>query len=97
VTTETDSREALRRFAKQPDDFDIVVTDQAMPKLYGMKFAEEILKLRPGFPIILISGFADSMTMEIVQDRGITDFLMKPLVGYELVQAIRHALDRPSA
>lgn len=97
VTTETDSREALRRFSNQPDDFDIVVTDQAMPKLYGLKLAEEILKLRPGFPIILISGFADSMTLESVQDRGISDFLMKPLVGYELVKAIRHALDTTPA
>jgi PAS domain S-box-containing protein len=93
VTTETDSREALRRFSRQPDDFDIVVTDQAMPKLYGIKLAEEILKIRPGFPVILISGFADSMTLESVQDKGIRDFLMKPLVGHELAQAIRHALD----
>jgi PAS domain S-box-containing protein len=96
VTTETDSREALRRFAKRPDDFDIVVTDQAMPKLYGIKLAEKIFKIRPGFPVILISGFADSVTLESVQDKGICDFLMKPLVGYELAQAIRHALDSPS-
>ncbi|MBT3305517.1 MAG: PAS domain S-box protein [Alphaproteobacteria bacterium] len=97
VTTENNSREALRRFAKQPDDFDIVVTDQAMPNMYGIELAEEIFKLRPGFPVILISGFADTLTLESVQDRGILDFLLKPLVGHELAQAIRQALDTPGA
>ncbi|NQV83077.1 MAG: PAS domain S-box protein [Rhodospirillales bacterium] len=97
VTTENDSREALQRFTKQPDDFDILVTDQAMPNMYGIDLAEEIFKLRPGFPVILISGFADTMTLESVQDRGIRDFLLKPLVGHELAQAIRQALDtRPT-
>ena len=93
MTTETDSLEALERFRAQPDDFDLVITDQAMPKLYGVKLAEEILKIRPGIPIILISGFANSITLESVQEKGIRDFIMKPLAGPELAQAIRHALD----
>ena len=93
VTTKTDSREALKLFQKKPQEFDLVVTDQAMPKLYGVKLAEEILKVRPGLPIILISGFADTITLESVREMGIRDFIMKPLVGYELAQAIRHALD----
>jgi CheY-like chemotaxis protein len=93
VTTETDSLEALERFRDRPDDFDLVITDQAMPKLYGVKLAEEILKIRPGIPIILISGFADSITLESVQEKGIRDYIMKPLSGPELAQAIRHALD----
>ncbi len=97
VTTKTDSREALKLFQKKPQDFDLVVTDQAMPKLYGVKLAEEILKVRPGLPIILISGFADTITLESVKEIGIRDFIMKPLVGYELAQAIRHALDGDSA
>lgn len=96
VTTKTDSREALKLFQKKPQEFDLVVTDQAMPKLYGVKLAEEILKVRPGLPIILISGFADTITLESVQEMGIRDFIMKPLVGYELAQAIRHALDGAS-
>ena len=97
VTMETDSQEALERFRDRPEDFDLVVTDQAMPKLYGVKLAEEILKIRPGIPIILISGFADSITLESVQEKGIRDYIMKPLAGPELAQAIRHALDAPAA
>jgi len=97
VTTETDSQEALERFRNGPEDFDLVITDQAMPRLYGLKLAEEILKIRPGFPIILISGFADSITLESVQEKGIRDYIMKPLVGPELAQAIRHALDAPAS
>ncbi|MDA1091159.1 MAG: PAS domain S-box protein [Proteobacteria bacterium] len=96
VTTETDSEEALQLFRNQPEGFDLVVTDQAMPKLYGVKLAEEILKVRPGIPIILISGFADTITLESLRERGIRDYIMKPLVGPELAQAIRLALDGPA-
>lgn len=95
VTTETDSQEALQVFQDRPEGFDIVITDQAMPKLYGVKLAEEILKVRPGIPIILISGFADTITLESVQEMGIRDYIMKPLVGPELAQAVRLALDSP--
>ncbi|NQU61640.1 MAG: PAS domain S-box protein [Rhodospirillales bacterium] len=93
VTTDTDSQNALEMFKKRPKDFDLVVTDQAMPKLYGVKLAEEILKIRADIPIILISGFADTITTESVQKMGISDFVMKPLVGRELGRAIRQALD----
>ncbi len=97
VTTKTDSREALTLFRKKSEDFDLVITDQAMPKLYGVKLAEEILKIRSDIPIILISGFADTITLESVQEIGIRDFVMKPLVGHELAQAIRQALDGETA
>jgi len=93
VTADTDSQNALNTFKKRPKDFDLVVTDQAMPKLYGVKLAEEILKIRADIPIILISGFADTITAESVKKMGISEFVMKPLVGYELGRAIRQALD----
>ena len=93
VTTRTDSRKALELFRKRSKDFDLVITDQAMPKLYGIKLAEEILKIRSDIPIILISGFADTLTLESVQEIGIRDFVMKPLVGHELAQSIRQVLD----
>ena len=93
VTTKTDSRKALELFRKRSKDFDLVITDQAMPKLYGVKLAEEILKIRSDIPIILISGFADTLTLESVQEIGIRDFVMKPLVGHELAQSIRQVLD----
>jgi len=96
VTRETDSQEALKLVQNQPEGFDIVITDQAMPKLYGVKLAEEIMRVCPGMPIILISGFADTITLESVQNKGIRDYLMKPLVAPELAQAVRHALDSPA-
>ena len=93
VTTKTDSREALKLFRRRPKDFDLIITDQAMPKLYGVELAEEILKIRPDMPVILISGFADAITLESVKEKGIRDYIMKPLVGHELAQAVRYVLD----
>jgi CheY-like chemotaxis protein len=41
--------------------FDLVVTDYRMPKMDGAQFIKELRKDHPGMPIILISGFTDTL------------------------------------
>ena len=50
--------EALRQVREVPD-IDLVITDQAMPRMTGLALAAEIGKLRPELPIVLASGYAD--------------------------------------
>ncbi|KKB77166.1 histidine kinase [Devosia soli] len=38
---------------------DLLITDQAMPRMTGLELAAEVTKRRPGLPIILASGYAD--------------------------------------
>src|SRR5215510_5491313 len=59
ATTATNWREGLDRF--RGGDFDVVVTDCAMPELFGDKLAEAIKELSPVTPVILITGFGDLM------------------------------------
>ena len=47
-------------FRKEPDAFDLVITDQTMPHLTGVELAREILRIRPSMPIILCTGFSIS-------------------------------------
>src|SRR5690606_12328556 len=49
---------ALQLLESQPD-FDLVITDQAMPRMTGMALAAEIAASRPGLPVILASGYAE--------------------------------------
>ncbi len=50
------SRLALQVFRANPERFDLVLTDEAMPDLVGTELAREIRLLRPDVPIILMSG-----------------------------------------
>jgi PAS domain S-box-containing protein len=93
VTVMTSSREALELFRSRPDRFDLVITDQTMPHLTGVELASELLKLRPDLPIILITGFSESISAEKAQSMGIKRFLMKPLMTQQLAETVRAALD----
>ncbi len=93
VSSFTDSTQALRFFMKDPECADIVITDQAMPGLSGINLAEEMLRIRPDLPIIICTGFGDSIFEEKIQAIGIRTCLMKPLSIRDLATSIRNCLD----
>jgi len=97
VTAMTDSTEALKAFSSNPSLFDLVVTDQAMPRMAGVQFVTEILKIRPDIPIILCTGHSDTISPEKAKELGVREFLMKPLVRQELAEAVRRALHVPAS
>ena len=93
VVATTSSMEALAIFRKEPDAFDLVITDYTMPNLTGMDLAMELLKVRTTIPIILCTGQSDTISPEKAKEIGIRGFLMKPLANRELAQAVRRVLD----
>ena len=93
VTGATGPQEALRVFADDPAQFDLVITDQAMSRQSGADLAREMLKARKDLPIILCTGHSETITPETAKKIGIREFLMKPLGKQELAEAVRRALD----
>ena len=51
--------EAWERF--QREAFDLVITDYKMPRMSGLELIRRIREHSPGIPILLISGFADTL------------------------------------
>ena len=94
VTSRISSMEALETFKSNPDKFDIVITDMAMPNMPGDKLSSELIKIRPDIPILLCSGFSENMSEEKAASIGIKSFLLKPIVTRDLSQKIRKALDK---
>ncbi|HEY7489551.1 MAG TPA: PAS domain S-box protein [Candidatus Tectomicrobia bacterium] len=86
------SREALDIFRAAPQYFDLVITDQTMPELTGEALARELRRLRPELPIILCTGFSQTLTQERAADLGINAFLMKPVETSDLGLTIRRVL-----
>lgn len=80
---------ALSAFEKAPDNFDIVVTDETMPGLSGMHLAARMLKLKPGLPIILCTGYSEHATAELAAKAGLAGFFSKPLQMNALLKKIQ--------
>jgi len=59
ITTAVDPIEALPLF--RPGSFSLVITDYKMPQMNGPQFIEKLREIDPTLPIILISGFVDSL------------------------------------
>ena len=93
VTEMTDSTAALERFKSTPDDFDLVITDMAMPKMSGDQLATELMKTRENIPIVLCTGHSDTIDEKKAKRMGIKGFVMKPLDKSKLARAVRAALD----
>jgi DNA-binding NtrC family response regulator len=89
----SDSLEALRVFREGPETFDLLITDQTMPHLTGAELATEVLKCRPELPVILCTGFSESLTPEAAADIGIRHYLQKPVPLKALARTVRLALN----
>jgi PAS domain S-box-containing protein len=84
--------EALAVFRREPG-IDLVITDQAMPQMTGVQFAEIALAERPGVPVILATGYGE---LPPGADPAIRK-LGKPFRQAELARAVAEAMARDTA
>ena len=89
----TDPLEALEMFRADPDAFDLVITDMAMPHMTGDQLVSEILKIRPGIPTMLCTGYSETISAEKAYKIGIRSFFMKPVDRTEFAVSVRKVLD----
>jgi PAS domain S-box-containing protein len=94
VVGKSDSLEALDVFRARSGAFDLVITDQTMPKMTGEKLAKSILGIRPDIPIILCTGFSETIDADEAKTLGILEFVMKPFTVREMAEKIRKVLGK---
>jgi len=97
VSTSPEGSSALAIFRKNPGAFDVVVTDQIMPRMNGLALAEGIAALRPDIPIILCTGFSEKIDRGVVGRNGVRELIMKPFTVPEITRLIRKVLGPPRA
>ena len=90
VSSYTNGLEALKDFQSNPNIYDIIITDQSMPKINGLKLAEEILAVRKDIKIILCTGYLGDIEYQ-VKDH-VYDILLKPFNSNTLIEAIQRNL-----
>jgi FixJ family two-component response regulator len=86
------AEEFLRR--KRPDGPSCLVLDVSLPGINGLEFQRELADAGVQIPIIFITGHGDiPMTVKAMKS-GAVEFLTKPFLDQDLLNAIRQALDR---
>lgn len=92
----SDGAIAVDLFAKDPDAFDIVITDYSMPHMTGLELAERIKHIRSDVPVIVHSGYLTRQITEMAASLGVYRVLLKPVNTYQLADVIRMAFDGPA-
>ena len=86
------SARAFQSFRAHPAYFDLVITDQTMPQMTGVQLIAEIRKIRTDIPIILCTGFSETVTDATAEENGISRFLMKPVHRATLAETVQELL-----
>jgi PAS domain S-box-containing protein len=89
----TGPQAALQLVAESPQRFQAVISDQVMPRMTGLQLAQALRGLRADLPVLLYSGFSDSLAPADLESAGIRALLHKPVEPAALEAALRTVLD----
>jgi two-component system, cell cycle response regulator CpdR len=78
VKTANDGAEALDLLGREPDPFDLLLTDIRMPVMDGIALALAAARDHPGLAIVLMTGYADQRERACGLDALINDVVTKP-------------------
>ena len=87
-----DGVEALRLADGYPGTIDLLMTDVIMPHLGGAKLAERLALLRPGTPVLFMSGHPDHELVRNGVLGAVVAFLQKPFTGATMLRVVRETL-----
>jgi CheY-like chemotaxis protein len=92
VTVMDSAQEARDMFVRDPAAFDLVLTDQTMPKLTGLELAGALLSARPDLPIVLYTGYSENISSEQLARAGVQAIVKKPIDPPGLLAILRRHL-----
>ncbi len=87
-------RQALSDVREGKVDYDLAITDFAMPGMSGLELARELRALHPGRPVAITSGFIAEELRRLAPAAGIADLIPKPNTCEELFDAIERLASR---
>jgi len=79
---------ALEMIHVNAEVYDLVITDQTMPRMSGLQLAEEIGRIKAAPPVVLFTGYADAVDAAQLSAAGVKGLVHKPLEPGELRRVI---------
>jgi hypothetical protein len=89
VISASSGPEALRVFERAPHAIDLLLTDVVMPEMSGLDLALQLLELRPGLPVLFLTGHRAQQRGELAADAVVVS---KPFDPPELVSLVEQLL-----
>jgi CheY-like chemotaxis protein len=89
----TEGSEILKRFDYIKDNFQVVVTDFAMPEINGIQVSKKIKISKPEIKVILMTAYSDEPLEKYMQDNIIDDYLIKPVSATKISRSIRKIMN----
>jgi CheY-like chemotaxis protein len=87
-----DGLEAVEVFRQRAAEIDLVILDLVMPRLTGEAALAQMLRIAPGLPAILVSGYDESGRIREIVAAGFGGFLQKPFRRQDLGKKVRELL-----
>lgn len=97
VLEAADGVEGFGAFVRHRSSIALVMLDLTMPRMGGDEVFEEIHKMAPDVPVILMSGYSQQEALENLKGRGLAGFLSKPSSMKEVLRSVRVALGHTQA
>lgn len=97
ILTASDGPDAVAIFREHSEEIVAVLLDYYMPSGPGDKVFEALQSIRPGVPVIMMSGAAEEEVMGRFLGLGIVGFLQKPFGRTTLLDKVREAIEPQAA
>jgi hypothetical protein len=85
-------RQALQLFEKEPQAFDLVLSDVVMPEMDGTELVSRLRRIRPSIPVLLMSAYAAEARGLQPEPEGATPVIAKPFTVAELLGHVSRVL-----
>jgi len=94
TTIANSSQVGFDLFQKNPEQYQLLITDLTMPEMTGLELAERIHQINPDMPVIMVTGYGNRVKQDDKERAGITQLIGKPILLSEISQSVRNLLDR---
>jgi signal transduction histidine kinase len=94
VLEATSASEAIRLLTEYQGAIDLLLTDVVMPEMRGMELASRAEAVRPGLPVLFMSGYTDAGVIHQGALDSAMPFIQKPFTAASLYQKVREVLSR---
>jgi two-component system NtrC family response regulator len=74
-------------------DLDLVLTDMKMPKMTGIELLDQLRRLYPELPVIIMTAYGTVEKAVTAMKKGAFDYILKPFKNEEILVTTAKALD----
>jgi DNA-binding response OmpR family regulator len=71
--------------------YDVVVSDLSMPRMDGLDLLQQVRRLRPDVPVVIVTAQVDERAYAMARELGTVRYLLKPTTMDQLARAVESA------